>query len=1049
MRERPNFRLLFISLVLCSSALSQIFPHNEIQFVHLRPGNNVSENSITCFLQDRHGFMWIGTKGGLYRYDGYEFTSFEMEPLNDNSLNNSYIRCMIEYSRDELLLIGTNNGGLNIYNKKTGQFSHFTHEESDPNSIGSNTVFDILEDEAGRIWIATIGGGLNCFDVETKVFKKYFIDADGPESKRGNEIKCLYLDEADGLWVGTRSLGLHLFDRNNETFVGIFKETDDPTNMAMDDIWSITKDHAGHLWIGTEWNQIFRLKKDNANIYRVERIGRAYGLNRRAVLKVYCDSKGTIWAGTWVGGLFKFHHETNRFTGYREGDNKLHGLSGNHVLTIYEDRAGSLWIGTHGGGISIIQPEKWKFNPCQYVDIEDNRVQLDEVRSIHYQEHTHTLWLGTPQGLSKIDTKTGKNALYTKISGNEKGLLHNAVNCIIQGKDPNSIWIGTPLGLTRLNTRTEEFHHYKPSMMDSTAPDNINILKIITDREGIIWMATSRIGLIRFDPAVQKFRTFGKESDDHSSITHWYVRTVYDDIHGKLYVGTSKGVEIFDRRKEMFTPFSNDQHLTTLLHAGIAVIHRDLQNQLWIGTTGFGLIKYDEKTGHFESFTKRDGLTSNHICGIMEDKNGSLFMSTDNGISRWDPVKEGFISYGVCDGLHGTEFQENACCKTKNGFMYYGGNNGFTTFIPERMGNNNCIPPVHITQFEVFDSQYHSEENILYRSSVELNYKMNSFSIEFVALNFINSQNNQYLYKLEGYDEKWQEAGSHRNVVYRNVSPGNYTFRVMGSNNDGIWNEEGDALSIYIKPPFWQTVSFKVAVFCLAIGIGAIFLKRRFVLLKKESEIRRRFTHALIKNQEVERKRIASELHDSLGQDLLVIKNRTNLVLRKEKNLRKETGQLDEICTVADEAIRNIRQISYNLHPYQLDKLGLTDALKSMINKIDKSSNILFECDIKDINGLLPKDQEINFYRVLQELLNNIIKHSQAMKAWVKIVPSKKCIIMHVKDDGIGFDYENVRNEQRGIGLSGVRERIEILKGKMEIESTMNAGANFVIEIPI
>ena len=233
--------------------------------------------------------------------------------------------------------------------------------------------------------------------------------------------------------------------------------------------------------------------------------------------------------------------------------------------------------------------------------------------------------------------------------------------------------------------------------------------------------------------------------------------------------------------------------------------------------------------------------------------------------------------------------------------------------------------------------------------------------------------------------------------------------------------------------------------------IGLIFyiIRRRSALLKRETEIRRRFTHALIKNQEFERKRIAAELHDSLGQDLLVIKNQTNLVLRKEKKRGTAIDRLEQICSIADEAIANIRQISYNLHPYQLEKIGLTDALKSMIDKINEASNIKFEYEIDDIDGLLQKEQEINCYRVLQELLNNILKHSKAIKAWIEIKRSKQLIDIRVKDDGIGFDYEIIKNENQGFGLSGVKERIEILQGKLELKSSINGGASVTIEIPI
>ena len=1049
MKYGISLKLLVISFLFFNPATARLFDDSEIKFIHLLPGTNQTENSITCFLQDRQGFMWIGTKGGLFRYDGYNFTSFNMEPNNENSLSDNYIRCMIEYSRDELILIGTNNGGLNIYDKKTGQFSRFLHNEDDSTSIGSNTIFDLLEDEDGNIWLATILGGLNLFDIGKKVFKKYFIDEKNPGSLSKNYIKCLYLDKSDGLWVGTRFLGLYLFDRKSEKFLRIFKESENPDNIPADNIWSITKDHANNLWIGTKNNGVFHLKKDNKNNYRSEKLDTTNGLYNPSVIKIFCDNKGIIWAGIWAGGLYQYNDKTRHFNHYKNDEENPQSLSSNHVLTIYEDNAGTLWIGTHAGGINIVQPKKWKFHPHQFNKIKKNTVHVNEVRSIFCQEQLTTLWIGTTKGLFKLNTKNGDSVNYRHIPGSGQSMIHNVVNDICQGKDQNFLWIGTPIGLTFMNTITDEFIHYKSNVIDSSAPYNINITKILRDKEGILWIGTTHIGLVRFDPAKKEFKTYRNSSNISTRIIPLSIRTIFEDNNGKLYIGTSNGIHIFDKRTERFNIFSKDLNFNSLLNTSITTIHRDSQNILWIGTSDYGIIKYDQQSGTFKYFSKKDGLASNYICGILEDKNGIFYISTDNGISRFDLYKEEFINYGIGEGLHGTEFMGNAHCKSKNGKMFFGGINGFTYFVPEEMVKNDFIPPVYITKFKVLNSQYNPVENILYTSSIKLSYKMNSFSMEFVALNYINSQKNQYLYKLEGYDQEWHEGENIREVVYKNVAPGNYTFRVIGSNNDGIWNEQGDTLSINIKPPIWKTWSFRIIISLLTIGLIFYIIRRRFALLKRETDIRRRFTHALIKNQEFERKRIAAELHDSLGQDLLVIKNQTNLVLRKEKKRGTTIDRLEQICSIADEAIANIRQISYNLHPYQLEKIGLTDALKSMIDKINEASNIKFEYEIDDIDGLLHKEQEINCYRVLQELLNNILKHSKAIKAWIEIKRSKQLIDIRVKDDGIGFDYEIIKNENQGFGLSGVKERIEILQGKLELKSSINGGASVTIEIPI
>lgn len=1036
---------IFLLTLLIISCVKAQFPDTDIKFDHIYPGKNTLQNSITCFLQDRQGFMWIGTKGGLFRYDGYEFTCFVMEPNNDNSLSDNHIRCMIEYSGDELLLIGTNNGGLNIYDKKRDRFTRFLHVTDDSTSIGSNNIFDILEDENGKIWLAAVTGGLNVFDIDKRVFKKYFINKKNSNSSIRPHIKSLCLDELNGLWVGTRFGGLFLFDRKSESFARFSKQKE-LNILQPDDIWTISKDHFNNLWIGTEFDGIYLLKKERNN-YKFEKMGKAHGFDKRAALKIYCDSKGTIWVGAWAGGIYKFNFITNHFTQYKNNEENPQSLSSNHVLAIYEDDAGALWVGTHAGGINLIQANKWKFYPYQFTKFKKNTVHLNQVRSIYFQKQLNTLWVGTIQGLFKINTSNGDQKRYQYIDGNHQSILHNAINAICQDRDLNFLWLGTPLGLTRMNTKTEKFQHYQSAVIDSSGPCNINITKILRDKDGLLWIGTTHIGLVRFNPEKQKFKTYKIYSADSSAFPLLPIKTFIENDNGKLYLGTSEGIQIFDKRTEKFQRFSTDINTKSITNLEITSILKKSTNILWIGTANHGLIKCEEKTGAIKYFSIKDGLASNCIYGIVEDKNGIFYLSTNNGISCFDSYREQFKNFGIEDGLHGVEFTENSFYKTSTDKFFFGGINGFTMFSSVEMAKNDFIPPVHITKFKILNSKDEPVKNILFTASVELSYKNNSFSIDFVALNYVNPKRNQYLYKLENFDQTWQEIDNLPVAVYKNVAPGNYTFKVIGSNNDGIWNEAGDSLSIYVKPPFWKTSIFKIFMLCFFVGSIYLIIRRRFALLRKEARIRQQYTHNLISSQEQERRRIAAELHDSLGQDLLIIKNQTSLALKKQDS--EKTKKLMQISNVAEEAIKNVRQISHNLHPYQLEKVGLTNALKAMAEKVNEASNITFECEIENIDGLLPSEHEINCFRIVQELLNNIIKHSQAKQAWIKIKRIKQKIEIGVRDNGIGFNYEKLLNEKQGFGLIGIQERIEIIKGKLKIKSNQESGTTFLIIIPI
>ncbi|MBN2414598.1 hypothetical protein JXO52_02090 [bacterium] len=1039
-----GFKIALIGLFIPIAAAAQFFPENDILFEHRLPGRNQDENSITCFLQDREGFLWIGTKGGLFTYDGYEFHLFKMNPGSGEGLSNSYIRCLHEHSSREVILIGTDAGGLNILDKKTGNVTRLMHDVNDTNSISHNTVYDIAEDGTGRVWVATLGGGLNSFIPGDPIFRKHLLDSRHPESAANIYITCLYFDQDQHLLAGTKFSGLYRFDPDLSEAHPV---TDSNHGVILKEIWSITSDTTGAYWTGTQFAGICKITLSADEKYTIEQYGKDRGFLNKSVITIYRDRKGCIWAGSWAGGLYRYNRETDRFSRHRHSQENALSLSGDHVLAVMEDNAGTLWIGTHAKGINLIQPGRWKFYPHTFTVEHNYGWPVNEVRSIVEQDAI--LWLGTSQGLMKIDTRTGACTHFGADAANDTGLLHNAVNSICEGETSRILWLGTPVGLTQMNTKTSRFRHYTAQMMVADAPLNINIYTIYKDTDSILWIGTARIGLVRFDPRAGTFRIFSPASTKHDPVTPWLVRDIIEAAPDTLLLGTSEGLYRFNTRTLQFIPFPQAHPLRHLAGRNITVLHREGTGSLWIGTDDFGLIACDTSGSALLQFTEQQGLGSNNIRGIMDDGNGTLYISTDNCISSRDAATGAFRNYYIEDGLHGTEFWNLAITRNADGKIYFGGIGGFTSLDPGAITNNPFIPPVYITSFSPLQSRSPMTRNMMYTSHIELTHTVKSFTIGFVALNFINPHDNRYQYTLEGLDLEWHSAQNNRDVTYRNITPGHYTFRVKGSNNDGVWNEAGDTLSIYVRPAFWQTSFFQIV--CCTLMLAALFLlvRRRFRMLKQESFMRRLYTHSLIRSQEQERKRIASELHDSLGQDLLVIKNRVAMMLKKEKGRGNEVTHLQQISAIADDTISHIRQISFNLHPYQLEKIGLTDALKSMINKINDVSDITFSYRIEPIDGILEKELEINFYRILQELVNNIIKHSRAQSARIAIDHEDSMLTLYIEDDGIGIDYKTVNTETYGFGLSGIKERIEILKGEMSIESGSGTGTRFTITIPL
>jgi signal transduction histidine kinase len=374
--------------------------------------------------------------------------------------------------------------------------------------------------------------------------------------------------------------------------------------------------------------------------------------------------------------------------------------------------------------------------------------------------------------------------------------------------------------------------------------------------------------------------------------------------------------------------------------------------------------------------------------------------------------------------------------------MFFGGSDGYVFFHPDSIYDNTYSPPVVLTNFKVFERSRQLPED--YEKGVVLSHEENYFSFEFAALSFTAPEKNAYKYKLEGFDNDWIESGTRRYAAYAHVDPGDYVFRVQGSNNDGVWNTKGALIAIHIIPPFWKALWFRLSALIALVSIITFVLHLRIKFLKQRTKDQQELSRKLLESQEDERKRIGAGLHDSIGQNLLVIKNLAVVGLEANKKMQPTTDQLGEISLLASQSLSEVREISYNLRPYHLDQLGLTGALRSIISRIASSSQIAFSEDLDDLDDLFPKEQEINIFRIVQEAVNNIIKHSRAKNASFKIKRDKDFVIFTMSDNGIGFD-----SGRQGFGLTGMAERVRILGGSLAVKSGDGTGTTITVTIPI
>ena len=483
-------------------------------------------------------------------------------------------------------------------------------------------------------------------------------------------------------------------------------------------------------------------------------------------------------------------------------------------------------------------------------------------------------------------------------------------------------------------------------------------------------------------------------------------------------------------------------------------IFEDSKNRLWIGTD-YGLNLFNYTKADFTRHTTENGLPSNCIYSILEDNDGNLWLRTDIGLVKFNYEKNSYRIYDECDGLldcRTLEWGHKAFYKGRSGKFYLGGQSSLTVFYPDSIKDNPNPPQIVLTDFklknksvEVNDSSY-LKKDINYAGSIELPYYENIFSLEFAALDYTTPVKNKYAYKLKGFHDDWTYTDAeHRVASYTNLDPGEYTFKVIGSNCDGVWNKIGASLNITILPPWWATWWFR-AIAVIFFLSGLIFLyKLRVNHLKLDKIRQEEFSKKLIESQEGERKRIAGELHDSLGQNLMIIYNDI-----QQYSQRKEIApnELKSLFPEVKETIEEVREIARNLHPHQLEQLGLTKAIKSIVRKLSGSTNINFHSDIGSVDEFLPSDQWIHVYRIIQEALTNIIKHSKATEVKIELKKEGKNIFMLIEDNGVGIKsiFEKTKN---GFGLENLKERARLLNAKLEISSPLNKGVNVLMYIPV
>jgi signal transduction histidine kinase/ligand-binding sensor domain-containing protein len=1007
----------------------------------------LSSISVNSILQDRKGFIWLGTEDGLNRYDGYDFKVYRNDPDDSGSLSNNYIWSICEDSSGNIW-VGTEGGGLNKFDPVSEIFFRYTFNPEDASSLSSNIVQYVYTDHMDNVWAGTWGSGLNLYNKKNNSFIRYN-SSEEKGSISNNKIFCIYQDSKRNLWVGTDGGGLNQYIPHSNTFE-TFRFDHSGSQPKLNAISKIIEGKDGTLWIGTFGGGVINFNSVNGSTKIYSAGSRDGSLSGNYIWDIAVEKSGNLWFATQSRGLSFYSYKENKFTSF----NKSNSPVAEQVKSLFIDKSEVLWIGTLTSGIFTTDRKKRKFNNMSSSNPAGGLPE-NFVLAI-MQDRYSDIWIGSYNYITRYSPSEGKFYSFNLKKGT--GNISGAVVRSIFEDSESEIWVGTYFGhLNKFNRKSGKFENIDLNIKGDN-PDANTVRAIFEDNKGHLWFCSNGGGIVKLDKKSGSYTVY--RADSVSGLTSDYVISAAEDKYGNLWFGTQGGgLNKFDRSTGKFARYNAGlKPGTPSITDVVPELFIDSQGRLWIGTSKGGLCLYDYAADSLIVYSEKNGLISNSVYGILEDDKQNLWVSTSKGIAMLNTSTGTLKNYDVNHGLIRGEFNPSSKAKTADGWIYFGGIEGINYFHPDSIVENSYIPPVEITSFTVLNSDFKLPVNTSYIDTIVLAHNQNEINFDFAALDYTNPSQNSYAYKIKGIDENWNYIGNRRSINFTRLSPGKYKIIIKGSNNDGIWNNAGKELLLIITPPFWATwwayVVYISLFGILLVSIREYELKRRRKRekenLMKEKAAHEEFSRRLLKSQEEERKRIASELHDSLGQNLLIIKNRAVLATRST-DPEFSRLQLNDISSGASSAIEEVRRISYNLHPHHLDNLGLTKSIRAMIDNLESTTSIRFTFDSDNIDHKFDPESEINFFRIIQECVNNIVKHSEADKSSVIIKSGSNSLSVTISDNGKGFDPENnsLPDAPGGFGLKNLQKRAAILKGEFVIDSVKDKGTTIKLNIPV
>lgn len=1084
-------RHLWVSALLACAALTAqaTTPVPEVRpmyFEHLTMRDGLSQSTVMSILQDSQGFLWLATESGLDRYDGHSIREYRRERGNRNGLASDYVWKVAEDARGDLWL-ATIGGGIARWDRRNDHFQQFRHDPSDRNSLASDAIRTLHIDAKGQIWAATERHGLDVLDPQTGHARHFHHIEGNPRSLAAEAVFALYSDRAGRLWVGTDK-GLGRYEASSDDFNNDVAEAG-ALNGAR--VRSIIEDHAGALWIGTLDTGLYRLDPQTKKVTSFRHdAGNPRSLSNDRVRALMEDDAKRLWVAT-SKGLNLFDRTSETFVHYgRDADNP-HSLRDDDVMALYQDRSGVIWVGTRAGGASHWNPQSWSFGHYRSPLFAKTAVNA------FADDGEGTVWVGTSDGLVEINTRKRSEQRLTSESPGPLRLADNSVMALLYDR-AGSLWIGTMSGgLARMDPQRRSLRFYRNDATDPTTLPADGIMCLYEDRAGDIWVGTFGGGVVRIDRATGQLTRYPHSTNDNA-LSSPRASAIVEDRRGNLWIGTiGGGLNLLERATGRFHAFRrNDRDPNSLSDDTVYALHVDPTGNVWVGTAGGGLDRVvgssdQPDTIRFQSDQRLARMPSQVVYGIESDYQGSLWLSTNNGLARLDPREGASRLVREPHGLQADEFNFNAHYRGRDGTLYFGGNGGFNAFQPDVSSSNAPPPRLALTSVAILNQQLPFPQLPAADRPLALEHSDKLVTFEFAALDFVSPANNRYMYRLEGFDPDWVEAGRLHRATYTNLDAGDYVFRVRAANADDVWSTEDLTIPVHVAAAPWNTLAARLSYVAAALlSIGFFWQlhrrkrQRELDYNRELEQVVRVRTHELEERnhqlQEASRAKsdfvarmnheLRTPMNGVLGMSELLLDTHLDAVQRRfAEGIHRSA---DSLLAVVDDVLdfSKLEAGRLQLAPVECDLVELVEQTAEMLAARASGKSIELLCDSPARPIPRVRADVVRLRQVLVNLGGNAVKFTEQGEVTLRVTPLEieddwLRVRLEVADTGIGiepvnqsrifeeFVQEDASTTRRyggtGLGLAISRQLVELMGGQLSLVSSPGVGSTFCVELTL